>query len=182
MEKGNFKFSIRKRGVLGKKDLLNAVKSFLSKAKGLELRVINKAIAVLAIILTVFFTFTFLSARMGITDRLKKIEALKKSSGGKEQGFFSGVDLKSMIENITKKSIFSFVNIEEKKEEKEKIVTNLKLVGIIWSDEPQVMIEDTKLGITHLVSEGQAIGAAVIKEISQKGVIIEEDERKWLLE
>ncbi|HQP91089.1 MAG TPA: type II secretion system protein N [Candidatus Omnitrophota bacterium] len=52
---------------------------------------------------------------------------------------------------------------------------DLKLVGIIWSDIPQAMIEDSKEQRTHLVSRGNTIKDARVKEILKDRVILSYD-------
>ena len=54
---------------------------------------------------------------------------------------------------------------------------SLKLVGIIWSDMPQAMIEDEKDGRTQLVSRGAKIRDARVKEILKDRVILLYDDQ-----
>jgi hypothetical protein len=48
----------------------------------------------------------------------------------------------------------------------------VKVVGIIWSDNPQVMFEDAKEQKTYLLSAGDKIGGLTIKSILQDKVIV----------
>ena len=59
--------------------------------------------------------------------------------------------------------------------------TNVKLVGIIWSDHPQAMLEDTQEQKTYLLGPGEQIGDVTIKKILQDKVILGNHEREWEL-
>ncbi|MCM8781114.1 MAG: hypothetical protein NC908_04250 [Candidatus Omnitrophica bacterium] len=49
---------------------------------------------------------------------------------------------------------------------------NLKLVGISWSDDPDAMIEDTKLNKTFFVKKGYMVGELKVKAILKDKVIL----------
>ncbi len=51
----------------------------------------------------------------------------------------------------------------------------LKLVGIIWSEAPQAIIEDSKDGRTYLLNRGASIKDARVKEILKDRVILSYD-------
>ena len=58
----------------------------------------------------------------------------------------------------------------------EKIKTSFKLVGIIWSDRPQAIIEDEATNKNYLVYEGDAIDKFTVSKIAQDEVkLIAED-------
>jgi len=59
------------------------------------------------------------------------------------------------------------------------MVKNLKLVGILWSENPQVMIEDTKQTKTYLLSIGETIGELQIKRILKDKVVVGKDDVEW---
>lgn len=55
------------------------------------------------------------------------------------------------------------------------LVTNLKVVGLSWSEQPNdrfVMLEDTKASLTHFLKEGDKILNLVVKRIKQESVIL----------
>jgi len=60
-------------------------------------------------------------------------------------------------------------------------VGNFKLVGIIWSDKPQAMIEDSKLDKTYLLSAGEDLGDYKIKQILPNKIIITKGDEQWEL-
>ena len=56
----------------------------------------------------------------------------------------------------------------------------LKLVGVLWSDHPQAMLED-KSGRTFLVNEGDAVADVTIKKIYQDRAIATNGHEDWEL-
>jgi hypothetical protein len=58
--------------------------------------------------------------------------------------------------------------------------SDYKLVGILWSQNPQAMVED-KGGRTHLLSVGDAIGEYRVKAIHQDSAVITDDKSEWEL-
>ena len=48
----------------------------------------------------------------------------------------------------------------------------LKLVGISWSDSPDVMIEDTRISKTYFVKKGQLVGELIVEEIYKDKVVL----------
>ncbi len=60
----------------------------------------------------------------------------------------------------------------------EVLTSSLKLVGIIWSDVPQAIIEDTKESRTHLVSRASKIGRVRVKDILKDRVVLSYDNQE----
>ena len=88
------------------------------------------------------------------------------------------------LEEIRKRDIFSMgeapkiVSLSKKKEilppsEAEKIYKRYKLVGVSWSDDPDVMIEDTKANKTYFLKRGGRMGEVEVKDIFEDKVILE---------
>lgn len=57
----------------------------------------------------------------------------------------------------------------------------LKVVGIMWSDAPQVIIEDTKENRTFLLNSGDTIRGAQVKEILKDRVVLSYDNQEKTL-
>ncbi|MGE5279546.1 MAG: hypothetical protein ACM3L6_02225 [Deltaproteobacteria bacterium] len=55
------------------------------------------------------------------------------------------------------------------------IITNYKVVGIIWSEAPQAVIEDVKGGDTFMVNRGSMVKVARVKDILKDRVILSYD-------
>jgi hypothetical protein len=58
---------------------------------------------------------------------------------------------------------------------------DVKLVGIIWSDNPQAMLEDTKDQKTYLLAAGESVGNFKVKEIFQNKIIVESQGKEFEL-
>lgn len=53
-------------------------------------------------------------------------------------------------------------------------VRDLRLVGIAWSDNPDVMIEDASKGVTFFLHPGEAMESGIrVKEVTREKVILE---------
>lgn len=51
---------------------------------------------------------------------------------------------------------------------------DLRLVGVAWSDRPDVMIEDSAKGVTYFLHEGEAMENGMrVKEVSREHVLLE---------
>lgn len=84
------------------------------------------------------------------------------------------------LEQVRQKNIFEMG--KAKKEDTEEAKTpseeslhaaqNLRLVGISWSDDPDVMIEDTNVPRTYFVKRGEMIGDFKVQAIFKNKVIL----------
>ena len=59
--------------------------------------------------------------------------------------------------------------------ELKKFSDGLKVVGIIWSDAPQAIIEDSQDAKTYLLNRGSKIKGARVKDILKDRVILSYD-------
>ncbi len=58
------------------------------------------------------------------------------------------------------------------------IITNYKVVGIIWSEAPQAIIEDVGAGHTFMVNRGSLVKVARVKDILKDRVILSYDDKE----
>ncbi len=58
------------------------------------------------------------------------------------------------------------------------IITNYKVVGIIWSETPQAIIEDVAAGHTFMVNRGSMVKVARVKDILKDRVILSYDDKE----
>lgn len=117
-----------------------------------------------------------------------KIEALAKAQAAWDLSIESLDPLAVYLQEITQRNIFSLADapsekaaptiLQESPVKQPKIAESLKVVGIIWSEVPQVIIEDTKEQKTHLLSRGGTILGARVKEILKDGVILSYDSQE----
>jgi len=54
-------------------------------------------------------------------------------------------------------------------------------VGVIWSANPQAMVEDTQNHKTSLVSTGDYLGQLKVNKITRNSVVLEKDREEWEL-
>ncbi|OIO36225.1 MAG: hypothetical protein AUJ74_03140 [Candidatus Omnitrophica bacterium CG1_02_44_16] len=87
------------------------------------------------------------------------------------------------LHEITQRNIFSLPETVEQaaakkaepKVEIKSLIDGLKVVGIIWSDAPQAIVEDSKNGKTDLLNRGSKIRNARVKDILKDRVILSYD-------
>lgn len=155
-------------------------------ARYVDLRVINIAVFALSGLFTIFFIFDFLSSGAGFK---KHLEGIKNSPIAQEEVKAAGpsgpdIDIDRILALSKGRNIFTLLPpkpVVQKITDIQTLSANLKLVGIIWSDNPQAMIEDTKEQKTYLLNAGQNIGEINIKAILTNKIIIGKDDQQWEL-
>ena len=123
---------------------LRADKNLLKK---INLRAVNKLIAIICVFVTLIWIFDFTSGGIVLAKRFKSV-----SSGeyfvSPEEGKRSKIDV-TMDEATTqakRRNIFTFLPTKEEPASAvstEPALSNFKLVGILWNDNPQAMIENS---------------------------------------
>ena len=92
------------------------------------------------------------------------------------------LELNTMLKQVEDRNIFTLrpvpkVDLSGQIEEIPPLTADsYSLVGILWSNNPQAMIEDSISGRTYLVSAGETIGAWKIKKIFSTKVLLESEE------
>jgi len=146
------------------------------------LQFVNKMLIIAAILFTLVFVFDFFRDKVHLRNSFSLVTgvpALVKEKT-KEKSLLKG-DLASALKESRKRSLFTLNPIEKEESSKSQIkprekITDLKLVGILWSNNPQAMIEDVKSGKTYLISSGEEIKRWKIKKIQRDSVILLGDE------
>lgn len=90
------------------------------------------------------------------------------------------------LQEITQRNIFALPEVQQeavvKKAEPavdlKNLVGSLKVVGIIWSEAPQAIIEDPKEGKTYLLNRGSKVKDARVKDILKDRVILSYDSQE----
>lgn len=147
---------------------------------------INKGMAGLCVLLTFFGLFNFISESSAFRVRM---ESLIKNpailEAGLKEKYPVAWGLSEMQNELKRRNIFSFLPPQSEvplmPAAVAQTISNLKLVGILWSDNPQVMIENAQEQKTYLLSAGEQIGQIKIKKILRDSVIIGKDEQEWVL-
>lgn len=151
----------------------------------IDLKAINKLLAVILVILTILVIHYAVNKGpniAGITDAISKIsyQAVKKGSveNFKPVAFY--------IEQIRRRDIFKpspraetkvvapAPRAKEMRAKLKELVKDLKLVGISWGKSPKAMIRSEKKKKTYFLRQGQMIGTTGIKvkTISKDKVVI----------
>lgn len=158
--------------------------------KQVNLHTINKIVIGLSVILTFYGSFDFIGTNIGLKKHLKKFvaEASTFTLMQKELPVLEA-NISEVLAGAKRRNIFSFIPpqpgeaqaIASAATQAANALSTLKLVGIIWSDKPQVMIEDTKEQKTYLLGQGDEISKFKIKKILKDKVMISKDEQEWEL-
>lgn len=165
-----------------------AIKDWLIQLKGgidePNLKAWNKVLAVAAVILFVYLTADFTLRRLDLKQFTKKV------STGKGRSFQQDVAAEVRpflyyLEMVQRRDIFSPVKLmsaEDPQKEAMKILSamikDLKLVGISWGKDPEVIIEDTKANKTYFLKAGDTINKFKIDVILKDKVILEYEGQK----
>lgn len=177
-------------GVKGAGDWFKKLRIDKNTIKNISLKTMNKMVLALCIIFTLFFIFDFIRMGSSFLRKLSKITAEAAAPEAKEQR--ANLKEANIIEaiNLSKRhNIFSFLPPEASSTpqlstmplEVEEIIKNLKLVGIIWSNNPQAIIENTKEQKTYLLNAGDKMKIIDIKKILRDRVILSKDNQEWEL-
>lgn len=158
---------------------------FQGGAKGgkfyLDIKAINKALAVCVFFLAAYFTVSFLATIMNS----KKISSMDLSVN-KESMPYNLPEVASLkpvsyyLEKAKARNVFSMMTDTSAKENEAKalrarvmeLAKNLKLVGISWSDDPDIIIEDTKEKQAFFLKKGQKVSEFTIKSVYKDRVIL----------
>ena len=151
------------------------------KALKLNLLILNKGLIGLAILLTLMFLYFLISgmviSRADVASFAPSDSSaiIKLISAGEAQGLMR----KNISNQDMKRDFFvpfggkgSAGTLEEGPDITEEIKA-LKLVGIIWSQNPEVMIENSKDSRTYTLKKGESLnGEFQVKEISRNSAIL----------
>jgi|WetSurMetagenome_2_1015567.scaffolds.fasta_scaffold784346_1 hypothetical protein len=159
--------------------IFNGIKGFKDEKKQIDIKAINWLLFILTFCLTLYYL-------NGIAGSLKKIKNIDLGN------FISTKDIASAsvkeasslkpfsyyLESFKKRDIFRMGQksptdntgaISSKAAEASQ---NLRLVGISWSDQPDVMIEDTKAAKTYFVKKGQMVGDFRVESVYKDKVVL----------
>lgn len=141
--------------------------------KKIKMKNVNLGLLVLVFILTVVFIFIFVNKKRAFNQRINFLIVKNK----KPSAIF--------LEDKVKKPSFNKYMFEIKKNnpfnllpqpvgsKKKKIKVSFRLTGIIWSNHPQAIIEETVTKKTYIVYTGDSlVGGYKVEKISSNGVTI----------
>ena len=146
----------------------------------LNLSNINKGLFVTCGILTLVFFFTLISGANVIKPDL--IFPSPKAGAGLAKlsikNDFKFLALQDYLNEINKRNIFLASEArasagKESTPDLSQLAQDLKLVGVIWSKNPEVMIESSKENRTYLLKKGDTFRQFKIKDITRSSAILE---------
>lgn len=179
--KGSFNF--KKTG-----SLLDWLKAHKDSFKQLNLRTINRIVIGLAAVLTLYGIFDFIISNIGLKKHFDEfVEEAAASTLTQNQLPLVEANIADVLAAQKRRNIFTFTSVQPEDVRQAEVagaeastaLVNLKLVGIIWSDKPQVMIEDTKQQKTYLLGQGDEVGKLQIKKILRDKVVLGTGEQEW---
>lgn len=140
--------------------------------KKIKFKNVNVGLFILVIILTVIFAVIFLNEKKTFSKRIVFLEEKNKKPSAI---FFESKEKKPTFEEyileVKRNNPFDiFVDTAHKKKE---IKTSFKLAGIIWSDNPQAIIEEETTNRTYTLYNGdELVGGYKVIKIMPNGVQI----------
>ncbi len=170
------------------KVLIAEVKKFrLNKEtfKKLNLHIANRIVVGVCACFTLFLIFSFISDNIHYKRSLEKLSS-EASVEGVSSEVYPAIDVTEaeLAKELRQRNMFSFLPPKAEAAvitEVPTVITNFKLVGILWSDNPQAMIEDKKDQKTYFLKSGEKIKEIMIKEIFRNKVVLSNGEREWEL-
>ncbi|MCX5665629.1 MAG: hypothetical protein NT036_01070 [Candidatus Omnitrophica bacterium] len=153
--------------------------------KKINLKAINKIIAVICALVTLIWIFDFGSGGISLAKRFKRIssgESLVLPDEGKRPKIDVAID--EAMTQARKRNVFTFVPTKEEAASAVSVgptLSNFKLVGILWSDNPQAMIENSQEQRTYFVSKGDKIGDLDVRSVLRDKVMLGKDDQEWEL-
>ena len=151
--------------------------------KKLNLRSANRIVVGACVCFTLFLIFSFISDNIYYKRSFEKLrsEASVESVSNK---VFPDIDVteSELVKETGQRNMFSFLPPKAEAAvttEVPTVITDFKLVGILWSDKPQAMIEDTKEQKTYFLSAGEKIKEVAVKRILRNKVILDKDGQEW---
>ena len=156
-------------------------------AYAFNFKTFNKIFMVLCVLVSILWVFNLVKSSTNVAQRLEHINNEAAFLNIDEYKYVaSGVAATDLADEMKKRNVFTFVPGKAPASvigptDIAQLVANYKLVGIIWSSNPQAMIEDSKEQKTYLLSAGDQIGQFTIHKILQDKAIIGKDGQEWEL-
>lgn len=178
--------------------LLESIRSgsFFTKAF-LNMKGLNRALKGCIAFLVLYLIGNFTMSVIRLKETPEFVTKGSKSSVEIPATLLSGRRISDYLEGPRSRNIFSFGDIQEVKEKEEEIteeiappteeiftkaellIQNLSLVGIGWSDNPDVMIKNTESGKMYFLKRNQRIdGIIKVEAVFKNSVILTYDNGK----
>jgi TATA-box binding protein (TBP) (component of TFIID and TFIIIB) len=155
----------------------NIQKIFKKKQNQVDIKVINIVLLLCVIILSVYFVYSLSQGIKKINpgkwvapELAKDAKVRKETPRLKDLAYYIG---KTQSRDIFKMGVSSSSSVNEVISSKAaEVMQNLRLVGISWSDNPDIMIEDVKSARTSFVKKGQMVGDLKVESVFKDKIIL----------
>lgn len=175
---------VRGMGMSSFKDWFKNIHIDKDVIKHVNFRSINIAVAVICILITLIWIFSFIKSGIAAGRRFKQVVSQDISASGEDKRPNIDVSIDDALSRVRRRNMMTFLPSKEEVASSVSIgpsLSNFKLVGILWSDNPQAMIENTKDQKTYFVSKGDTIGELEVKNIFGDKVIVGKGSEEWEL-
>jgi len=156
--------------------------------KRINLQTVNKIILVICGVFTLFWLFDFIKIGHILNKKLEKVIAEAQAYEPQNVNIMPlpEINIIDAVAGAKKRNIYTFTLLTSAAQSPIEaditaMISNLKLVGIIWGDNPQAMIENTKEQKTYLLNKNDTVDQLTIKKILKDKVIFSKDEQEWEL-
>lgn len=168
-------------GVMRKKKSLGRAFALFKLKPRVTLFNINKVLFVISMLLTMVFFYNFIAgtryAASGfLLDSVKNISSFTKPKPDINKGVLT---IQEYLDSLDRRNVFLTTGFSQKKAIDTIVVTDLvkdlKLVGIIWSNNPEAMIENAVEGKTYLLKKDEKFSQDrfKIKDITRSSAILD---------
>jgi len=153
-----------------------------------NLRSINKLLIVTSSLFSAYLIFDFIKTKPNL-DMLNSGQRIKQAKSATAL-VSNNFTLNDYLSQIKKRDIVHFIPLKEQEPDNAKetlasLMNNLRLVGIIWSSKPQVMIEDKQENKTWILNQDDEIlkvnGKIKIKQIFKDRAILSFEDQEMEL-
>lgn len=167
------------------KEWFSNLRSDKNLIKQINFSAVNKIIAVICALVTLICIFDFASGGMALAKRFKKVSSGEYLASLEERKRPKiDVTMDEAMAQAKRRNIFTFLPTSDEAASAvntEPALSNFKLVGILWSDNPQAMIENSKEQRTYFVSKGDKIGELDVKNVLRDKVMLGKGDQEWEL-
>jgi hypothetical protein len=151
------------------------------KVYRLDVKALNSILRLVVLVLAVYFSISLFLAMMN-SKRILQVELKgssdKQASDSKNSSFLKAASY--YLEKARERDIFRMgmkrtADSALTKGPSQKILDatqGLRLVGISWSEDPDVMIEDTKINRTYFLKKGQTVADIKLEAVFKDKVIL----------
>ncbi len=168
-----------------------SLKNFFSRDKiysYFSLQIISKVIVGFCVLVIIFWIFDFAKDSNSFGKRMKKLEAYvpeenKRISNPMLQ---KEINMPELLYESESRNMFSLAQLKTESlpsqaEDYSAMLKDFKLVGIMWSDSPQAMVENVKEAKTYLLSVNDNLGQFMVIRILKDKVFVGKDGAEWEL-